>query len=59
MISSQVVKKYNIFNKYIKKGQILFVGSSLMEDFPINEFQQTLDKSYIIYNQQLAGMMIF
>lgn len=58
MINSQKVKKYNILNKYIKKGQILFVGSSLMEDFPINEFQQTLDKSYIIYNRGIGGHII-
>lgn len=49
------VKKYKILNKYVQKGQILFVGSSLMEFFPINELQQNLDKKYIIYNRGIAG----
>jgi len=58
MANLQKVKKYSILNKYVKKGQILFVGSSLMEDFPINEFQQILDKSYIIYNRGIGGHII-
>lgn len=49
------LKEYTILNKYVKSGQILFVGSSLMEFFPINEFQQNLDKKYIIYNRGIAG----
>ncbi|WP_271814240.1 GDSL-type esterase/lipase family protein [Clostridium beijerinckii] len=49
------LKKYKRLNKFVKKGQILFVGSSLMEWFPINEMQQTLDKMYIIYNRGIAG----
>lgn len=49
------VKKYKALNRYIKKGEILMVGSSLMEYFPINELQQNLDKKYIIYNRGIAG----
>ena len=49
------VRKYKILNQYAKKGQILFVGSSLMEFFPINELQQTLEKQYIIYNRGIGG----
>jgi lysophospholipase L1-like esterase len=49
------MKKYKILNQYVKKGQILFVGSSLMDFFPINEMQQTLDESYTIYNRGIAG----
>lgn len=52
---NEKVTKYKILNKYVKKGQILFVGSSLMEFFPINELQQTLEKQYIIYNRGIAG----
>jgi lysophospholipase L1-like esterase len=46
---------YKQLNQVAKKGQILFVGSSLMEQFPINELQQTLDKNYIIYNRGIGG----
>jgi lysophospholipase L1-like esterase len=46
---------YKQLNQVAKKGQILFVGSSLMEQFPINELQQILDKNYIIYNRGIGG----
>lgn len=49
------LKSYKILNEFVKKGQILFVGSSLMELFPINEMQQALEKDYIIYNRGIAG----
>jgi len=39
----ETVYSYKILDKYAVKGQILFVGSSLMEFFPINEMQQTLE----------------
>lgn len=51
------VKKYKILNQYAKKGQILFVGSSLMEFFPINELQQTLEKRYTIYNRGISAFV--
>ncbi|MBC1307831.1 GDSL-type esterase/lipase family protein [Listeria booriae] len=45
--------KYAIANQTAKKGQILFVGSSLMEIFPIEKFQQEQDLGLdkIIYNR--------
>jgi lysophospholipase L1-like esterase len=49
------LKSYKILNQFVKKGQILFVGSSLMEWFPINEMQQVLRKECIIYNRGIAG----
>lgn len=49
------VKKYKILNKYAKKGQTVCVGSSLMEFFPVNELQQTLEKQTVIYNRGIAG----
>jgi Lysophospholipase L1 and related esterases len=49
------LKSYKMLNGFVKKGQILFVGSSLMEWFPINEMQQALEKDYIIYNRGIAG----
>jgi lysophospholipase L1-like esterase len=49
------VRKYKVLNQYVKKEQILFVGSSLMEFFPINELQQTLENQHIIYNRGIGG----
>ncbi|MBC1805266.1 GDSL-type esterase/lipase family protein [Listeria booriae] len=45
--------KYAIANQTAKEGQILFVGSSLMEIFPIEKFQQEQDLGLdkIIYNR--------
>lgn len=51
------LKRYKSLNQFVVKGQILFVGSSLMEQFPINELQQTLDKKFIIYNRGVSGFV--
>lgn len=48
-------KKYKMLNRFVKKGQVLFVGSSLMEWFPINEMQLRLGLDRIIYNRGVAG----
>ena len=49
------LEKYRMLNRNAKKGQILFVGSSLMEWFPIHEMQLTLDLDCAIYNRGIAG----
>ncbi|WP_243156432.1 GDSL-type esterase/lipase family protein [Clostridium sp. C8-1-8] len=49
------LKRYKHLNQCAKKGQVLFVGSSLMEQFPVNELQQTFDKNYVIYNRGISG----
>lgn len=49
------VKRYQILNQYVKKGQILFTGSSLMEQFPIYEFIQDYDIKETIYNRGIGG----
>lgn len=41
-------------NQYIKKGQILFTGSSLAENFPITEFCVT-EGLPIVYNRGIGG----
>lgn len=49
------LERYKILNNYVKKGQILFVGSSLMEQFPIYEFIQDYDIRATIYNRGVGG----
>ncbi|ETT59131.1 GDSL-like Lipase/Acylhydrolase family protein [Paenibacillus sp. FSL R7-277] len=49
------VKKYSILNTLALKGQTVMTGSSLMEFFPVNELQQTLEKQTVIYNRGIAG----
>ena len=49
------LKTYSMLNQYATKGQILFVGSSLMEGFPIKEMQLNLEIDRIIYNRGVGG----
>jgi len=49
------IERFIILNQYVKKGQILFTGSSLMEQFPIYEFVQNFDIDEIIYNRGIGG----
>ena len=51
------VKSYKMLNRFAKKHQILFVGSSLMELFPINEMQQSLEIGLTIYNRGVSGFV--
>ncbi|MFD1673725.1 GDSL-type esterase/lipase family protein [Alicyclobacillus fodiniaquatilis] len=52
-----LITNYKILNRFAKKGQILFVGSSLMEQFPIHEMQHTLALERIIYNRGIGGFV--
>ncbi len=54
----QKVERYRHLNKNIKKGQILFTGSSLMEQFPINEIAMTHGLDKVIYNRGIGGYTI-
>lgn len=51
----QKLERYRRLNKFVKPGQILFVGSSLMEQFPINELTMDLGLPYTIYNRGVGG----
>ncbi|MBS4455769.1 GDSL-type esterase/lipase family protein [Tuanshanicoccus lijuaniae] len=46
---------YQFLNQQAVKGQILFTGSSLMEQFPINELAMTHGLGKIIYNRGVGG----
>lgn len=57
---SELVKRmqrrsYQDLNKVARKGQILFTGSSLMEQFPINEIAMSMGVNKIIYNRGIGG----
>lgn len=49
------VERFKRLNRYVQPGQILFVGSSLMEQFPIYEFLQDFDLPFKIYNRGIGG----
>ena len=55
---AQKLKNFQYLNQYIKKGQILFTGSSLMEHFPVAELYAESDLSkngLLVYNRGIGG----
>ncbi len=48
-------KAHEVLDRYAIKGQIVFTGSSLMEQFPITEMAQTLPHRPIVYNRGIGG----
>lgn len=51
----KTLKRYQILNQTAEKGKILFTGSSLMEQFPINELLMTNKINLIAYNRGIGG----
>ena len=49
------VERYRHLNKMVRPHQILFVGSSLMEQFPIYELLLDKELPYTIYNRGIGG----
>ena len=49
------IERFKRLNQYVQPGQILFVGSSLMEQFPIYEFLLDFDLPFKIYNRGIGG----
>ncbi len=49
------VERYRHLNKLVRPHQILFVGSSLMEQFPIYELLLDKELPYTIYNRGIGG----
>lgn len=52
---AEKIERFRRLNPYVKPGQIVFAGSSLMEQFPIYEFLQDFDLPYTIYNRGVGG----
>ena len=51
----QKVRNYRSLNTRAEKGQILFTGSSLMEQFPIAELALALKLDKKVYNRGIGG----
>ncbi|MCI9552171.1 MAG: lysophospholipase [Acutalibacter sp.] len=49
------VEAFRRRNLFVKKGQILFCGSSLMEMFPVEELLMDLGLSITVYNRGVGG----
>jgi lysophospholipase L1-like esterase len=50
-LQNDIRSKYAVENRTAKRGQILLVGSSSMEIFPIDQLQQNLGLDKVIYNR--------
>jgi lysophospholipase L1-like esterase len=58
LIEQEKIEKlnhYRLLNKYARKRQIVFAGSSLAEQFPVNELLNGYDRRYIVYNRGVSG----
>lgn len=51
----KTLKRYKMLNKIARKGKILFTGSSLMEQFPLNEMLMTNNIRLTAYNRGIGG----
>lgn len=49
------IERYRFLNSYAEKGCILFTGSSLMEQFPVNELCMDLGRKEVVYNRGIGG----
>lgn len=52
------LKRYRQLNQIAKKGQIVFSGSSLCEQFPILELIQSQNLNLTVYNRGIGGFVI-
>ena len=51
----KTLKRYQYLNKIAQKGKVLFTGSSLMEQFPVNEMLMTENIPLTAYNRGIGG----
>ncbi len=49
------LERFRRLNRFARRGQIVFAGSSLMEQFPINELLMDLRLPYTVYNRGVGG----
>ncbi len=49
------LERFRILNQNAKRGEILFTGSSLMEQFPVNELLMTRGMRQVVYNRGIGG----
>lgn len=49
------LRRFQYLNPFVRKGQIVFAGSSLMEQFPIYEFLLDFELPFTIYNRGVGG----
>lgn len=53
----QKIENYRRLNRFSKPGQVVFTGSSLMEQFPLYELIQGEPLPYRVYNRGIGGFV--
>lgn len=53
--NNKKVENYKYLNQAARKGQIVFTGSSLMEQFPLNELMMSAGIQKVAYNRGFGG----
>ena len=48
-------EQFRRLNPFCRKGQIVFAGSSLMEQFPVEELLEDMELDYCVYNRGNSG----
>ncbi|MDO4459511.1 MAG: GDSL-type esterase/lipase family protein [Clostridia bacterium] len=54
----QKVRSFSDLNKFAQKGKIVLTGSSLCEQFPVNEMLMSLGSKAVVYNRGIGGDII-
>ena len=58
MTRDNLIRNYKELNRAAVKGQTLLAGSSLMENFHVNELLMSRRNDKIVYNRGIGGMTI-
>ena len=56
--AANTLQKYAKLNHFVLKGQILFFGSTFLEDFPLEELKQDFSLDRVIYNRSIQGLTV-
>ena len=57
-MNQRKIRNYREQNVRAQKGQTVFAGSSLMENFPVNEMLMTRGNRAVVYNRGIGGFTI-
>ena len=52
------LRRYRELNEHVIKGKTLLAGSSLMENFPVNEMLMSRGNTKTVYNRGIGGMVL-
>ena len=53
-----ILERYNYLNQYASSGQILFFGSSYLDQFPLYELKEDYHMDQTIFKRTIAGLSI-